>query len=91
MRPSNKHLTEIMLNDSDSPASEDEQIYVGSVTAETQSPTHKQKEYVVISTPDDWFVKLEVHDTKKKQVLRLIQVVKKCNFNERLPSTEKPR
>ena len=33
MCPSNKHVKEIMQNDSESPASEEEQIYVGRIIA----------------------------------------------------------
>ena len=45
--PSNKHVKEIMQNDSDSPSSEEEQIYVGFITAKTQSTIHKRKTYEV--------------------------------------------
>ena len=66
MCPSNKHVKEIMQNDSDSPASEDEQTYVSCITAKRQSPTHKQKMYGVNSSSKDWFVTLEVNGTKTR-------------------------
>ena len=53
-----------MQNDSDSPASEEEQTYVGCITANKQSTTYKQKTYKINSTSEDWFVTLEVNGTK---------------------------
>ncbi len=55
-----------MQNDSDSPSSEEEQIYVGFITAKTQSTIHKRKRYEVNSTSEGWFVTLEVNGTKAR-------------------------
>ena len=64
MCSSNKHIKEIMQNDCDSPASEEEQTNVGCITAKTQSTTRKT--YEVSSTSEDWFVTLEVNGIKTK-------------------------
>ena len=66
MCPSNKHVKEILLNDSDSQAFEDEQTYIGSITAKKQSTTRKRKAYEVNSMSEDCFFTLEVNGTKTK-------------------------
>ena len=65
MCPSNKHVKEIIQNDFDSPASEQEQTYVGCITPKTLSTT-QTKIYEVNSTSEDWFVTLVVNGTKTR-------------------------
>ena len=48
----------------DPPVSEDGQIYIGSITAKTQSPTPKRKTYEINSTSEDWLVALAVNGTR---------------------------
>ena len=47
-----------MQNDPDSPAYEEEQTYVGCITAKTRSTIHKRKTYEMNSMSEDWFVTL---------------------------------
>ena len=55
-----------MQNDSDPPASEEDQTNVGCITAKVQLTIHKRKTYEVNSTSEDWFVTLEVNGAKTR-------------------------
>ena len=61
MSPSNKHVQEIMPDDSDPPVLEDEQIYEGCITVQTQSQTYKRKTWGKLN---DWLITFVVNGSR---------------------------
>ena len=71
---SHKHVKEIMQNDSDTPVSEEEQTYVGCITAKRESIIEKRKHTKWTQRQKNGLSYLKW--MAQKQDLKLTQVVK---------------